>query len=245
MVAGHWVSSRDMTPTARMRLFCLPHAGSGAAAFYRWKRLMPAGIDLCPVFLPGREMRLSEQPYEDASALIADLEFALQPYLDRPYAFFGHSMGALLAFELAQAFRPEHLFVSGRIATHLPWPHRHIHALPDEELVSELGRRYGGNPQALLDDPALGEIFLPILRADLAVVESYRFRHDRTLVCPVTAYTGEADLSVSETGLSAWRQRTNGAFRSQRFAGDHFYHLGPGGEAMVGDMTKSLEASGL
>lgn len=243
MVAGRWISTRDITPGARLRLFCLPHAGSGSAAFYRWKRLLPAGIDLCPVFLPGREVRLAELAYESSVPLVEELAVALQPHLDRPYAFFGHSMGALLAFELACALRPAHLFVSGRIAAHVAPPHRHIHALPDEELVAELGLRYGGSPQALLDDPDLREIFLPILRADLAVVESYAFTHGASLACPITAYTGTADGSVSDAGLAAWEQRTTGGFRLRRFEGDHFYHLGPGGEAMVADMGKSLLAA--
>ncbi len=243
---GQWISGRDVSAAARMRLFCLPHAGSGSAVFYRWKRLLPDWLDVCPIFLPGREIRLAERAFERADELLDALVPAVEDYVDRPFAIFGHSMGALLAFELAHRLRargagePQWLFCSGRIAPQSPSPHRGLSALPEPELLVELGARYGGLPKTLLDDPEMLELFLPILRADLAVVESHRYREEPKLACAITVYAGRSDHSVSAEGLAGWQNQTSGPFASMRFEGDHFYHLGSGGADMVEELSRSL-----
>jgi surfactin synthase thioesterase subunit len=235
--AHGWLSQRDIRPEAAMRLFCLPHAGSGAAAFYRWKRALPA-VDVCPVLLPGREMRLAEPSLEDADGLVDDLLEAVAPYLDVPFAIFGHSMGALLAYEWALRLQdaglrqPLCLFVSGRDAAHRPFGHRELHLLGDVEFVAELQRRYGGS-SAVLEDAELREVFLPILRADIRLVEGYRHEAEVLLTCPVMAFAGRDDRSVAEAGLTAWSELTRGSFAEQRFDGDHFYHSGVGQEALL------------
>lgn len=232
--AGGWLSKRDIQSGARMRLFCLPHAGSGAAGFYRWRQLLPAGVDVCPVWLPGREVRLAEPSLQDATALVDQLIAVAEPYLDVPFALFGHSMGALLAYEFAvrlQAARlrgPEWMFVSGREAPHLPFVHRELYRLGDEAFVAELRRRYGGMPEGFLADAELREVFLPILRADLRLVESYRHGERPLLRCPIDAFAGKSDSSVSDDGLAAWVTLTTGAFAWRRLPGDHFFHAGPG-----------------
>ncbi len=215
-----------------MRLFCLPHAGSGAAAFYRWKSELP-GIDVCPVLLPGREARLRELSVDDLRALIGELLEATKAYLDVPFAIFGHSMGSLIAYEwtvhLAEAKlrEPVCLFLSGREAAHLPLPYEPAHGLSDEAFVAELRRRYGGNPEDLLDDAELREVFMPILRSDVKLVETYRHGPETMLHCPVMAFAGSSDTSVSESGLMAWEGLTTREFATKRFAGDHFYTGGP------------------
>lgn len=230
--ANGWLSERDIRPGARMRLFCLPHAGSGAAAFYRWKSLLP-GVDVCPVLLPGREARLRELSVEDLRTLIAELLDSTSAYLDVPFAIFGHSMGSLIAYEwavhLAQARLPEPacLFLSGREAAHLPLPYEPAHAMSDEAFVAELRRRYGGTPEDLLADAELREVFMPILRSDVKLVETYRHGPETMLHCPVLAFAGASDTSVSQSGLNAWGDLTTGEFATQRFAGDHFYTGGP------------------
>jgi medium-chain acyl-[acyl-carrier-protein] hydrolase len=246
---GQWISARDISTESRMRLFCLPHAGSGSAAFYRWKRLLPTWLDVCPVFLPGREIRLGEPSFERADELVDEMTEAVEPYLDKPFAIFGHSMGSLLSFELAHRLRDRGfgelrwLFLSGRIAAHIPPPHRSFHTLPEDEMLDKLAARYGPLPQSLLDEPDLRALFLPILRADLGVVESYQHREREPLACPVTVYAGSDDHSVSAEGLSAWKAQTRGPFAATRYPGDHFYHLGISGAEMVADMGRSLSTS--
>ena len=214
-----------------MRLFCLPHAGAGAAGFYRWKRAMPPGIDVCPILLPGREVRFGEPSLTHAQELVEQLATAVDPYLDVPFALFGHSMGALLAYAWALRLgdhAPARLFVSGRNAPHQPFDHRDLHLLDDAAFVAELRRRYGGMSEDLLVDPELRAIFLPILRSDLRVVETYRHAADRLLGCPVDAFAGTDDLSVSQTGLAGWGELTHAGFALQRLPGGHFYHVGAG-----------------
>ena len=229
-----WIAERDLHAGAKVRLFCLPHAGSGAAAFYRWKRLLPAAIDVCPVLLPGREMRLAEASITDARLLVAKLMEASRGILDVPYAIFGHSMGALLAYEWARSIQeagldaPVCLFPSGRNAAHLPFSHRELHRLGDEEFVAELRRRYGGMPENFLEDPELRDVFLPILRGDLKLVETYRYGPETALECPVMAFAGADDRSVSDEGLAGWGGLTRGPFACRRIPGDHFYHVGLG-----------------
>jgi medium-chain acyl-[acyl-carrier-protein] hydrolase len=225
--AEGWLSERDVRAGARMRLFCLPHAGSGAAAYYRWKQKLE-GVDVCPVLLPGREIRLAERSIHDAVALVETLLAGISPYLDVPFAVFGHSMGALLAYEWALRKEPFCLFVSGRDAAHLPFGHRELHRLDDGAFVAELRRRYGGMPDDFLADAELREVFLPILRADLRLVETYRHGAERLLDCPVMAFAGRDDTSVSDAGLTGWGELTRGEFAAKRFEGDHFYHSGAG-----------------
>ena len=232
--ANGWLAERDIRPGSRIRLFCLPHAGSGAAAYYRWKREL-TGIDVCPVLLPGREGRMRELSIDHLRRLVGELVESTKDLLDAPYAIFGHSMGALIGYEwavhLAQANLPQPvcLFLSGREAAHLPLPYAPLHGLSDEAFVTELERRYGGSPGDLLADAELREVFLPILRSDLKLVESYRHGPEVMLHCPIMAFAGASDLTVSENGLNAWGELTTGKFSTRRFPGDHFY---PGGDSL-------------
>ncbi len=235
-----WFSPRDLNPDAPMRLFCLPHAGSGAAAFYRWKRqLAEHSIAVCPVLLPGREARLAEASFTSADALIADLLAHSDPLRETPYAIFGHSMGALLAYRWAAALiaagypAPHSLIVSGRDAPQTVYAHAHLHRLADEPFIAELATRYGGVPPGFLDDPDLRELFLPILRADLTLVETFKPTLAPPLPCPLLALAGTDDQTVTPAGLAAWAPLTASTFRQHRLPGDHFYNLGPAQPALL------------
>jgi surfactin synthase thioesterase subunit len=168
------------------------------------------------------------------------MQWPVKAYLDVPFAIFGHSMGSLLAYEwavrLAQAGAsdPLCLFVSGRNAVHLPLERADLHQLSDEAFVQELRTRYGGRPEDLLADAELREVFLPILRADLELVETYRHGPDAMLRCPLMAFAGVDDNSVTEAGLNAWGELTTGAFSARRVPGDHFYSVGDGNSVGVG-----------
>ena len=237
MVATHldrerWISSRDRIDGARMRLFCLPHAGSGATAYQSWRREMPSFVELCAVRLPGREIRIAERPVTDCTVLVDQMTEALAGDCDIPYAIFGHSMGAVLAYELAQSLRrhgiPQAvcLFVSGRIAAHLKLPAAPIHPLPLPSFLSELKARYEGLPKEFLQDQEMLDFYLPILRSDLQLIETYQYKNSSPLSCPIVVSGGLDDHSIGLQGLEAWRLHTSGSFAVQRYEGGHFYLSG-------------------
>ncbi len=233
--AGSWLTTRGRTDSdaASVRLFCLPHAGAGPSAYNVWRRFLPERIEVCPIQIPGREARLSEPSITDCTTLIEAITLALAGHLDRPYAIFGHSMGALLALDLAQSLRlhglrlPSHLFVSGRNATHVPVKHGSIHKMTDESFLAALATRYGGLPQEILDTPELLELYLPILRADLTLLETHQYQRLAPLNCPISAFSGKDDANVSNAGLEAWGEHTSAAFQTRWFDGGHFYLSGP------------------
>lgn len=222
-----------------MRLFCLPHAGAGTSAYNIWKRFLPTEIEVCPVQIPGRETRLSEPSCTDCEELIEGITMGIAESLDKPYAIFGHSMGALLVLDLAQSLRsqglrePNYLFVSGRNATHVPMKHGSIHKMEDDEFLSALATRYGGMPREILDTPELLEVYLPILRADLTLLETHTYRNRDPLECPIAAFAGKDDTNVSREGLEAWGEHTTGNFESRWLEGDHFYLSGASRGALL------------
>ncbi|MBD1902832.1 thioesterase II family protein [Trichocoleus sp. DQ-A3] len=215
-------------PLSSLRLFCFPYAGGGALNFRTWSQGLPVGVEVCAVELPGRGKRILEAPFTQALPLVQAIAHALLPYLDKPFAFFGHSMGALVSFEVARLLRreygmsPVHLFVSGRSAPQLPLQEPPIHSLPQPAFIEEL-RRLNGTPKAVLENVELMELLLPILRADFAVLETYVYAAEPPLQCPITAFGGLQDVKVSVDRLEAWRQQTSAKFSLQMLPGDHFF----------------------
>lgn len=216
------------TPTPGIRLFCFPHAGAGSFAYREWGRLLPPAIQVLPVLPPGRETRLRETPYTSIEPHVEALAAALAPELRSPYALFGHSLGALVAFELARRLRadrlpaPVHLFVSGRMAPQLAEHRRILHRLPTGDLTKELAT-LGGIPGRIdLGDHRLSHL-LATLRADLSVNERYAFVAEPALSTPITAVGGTTDPRVDESELAAWRSQTSGPFALQTYQGGHFY----------------------
>jgi medium-chain acyl-[acyl-carrier-protein] hydrolase len=223
-----WIACRKPNPQARLRLFCFPYAGSGAAMFRTWSDGLPADVEVCPVQFPGRGTRLMETPLTQLSPLVEALAKALVPLLDKPFAFFGHSLGALVGFELARQLRrqsgvqPVRLFVSADRAPQIPHRDRPLHALPDGEFLVEL-RRLNGSPGKVLEDGELMQIMLPILRADFAVYETYVYATEPPLNCPISTFGGLQDHRVSRGDLDAWRAQTSVSFSLRMFPGDHFF----------------------
>jgi medium-chain acyl-[acyl-carrier-protein] hydrolase len=224
-----WILSSQASMPPRLRLFCLPYAGGGAAAFARWADLLPPAVELCRVQLPGRENRWREAPFTQLAVLVETLAAVIRPYLDLPFTFFGHSLGALLSFELTRQVRrqfdlhPAQLFVSGRWAPHLPNPDPPLYQQPDAEFIDTLRQRYNNIPDVVANDPELLEIFLPLLRADVTLLDTYIYTAERPLDCPITAYGGNADQRVSRAALEAWRTHTTQSFHVRLFPGAHFY----------------------
>jgi surfactin synthase thioesterase subunit len=223
---------RKPNPLTRLRLFCFPHAGASALIYRSWQDGLPADIEVCPIQLPGRGTRMMERPFTQLAPLVEVLARALAPLLDMPFAFFGHSLGALVSFELALRIRREYgrhpvrLLVSAARAPQFPHLRSPIHALPEKEFLAEV-RRLNGTPGELLDHKELMEIMLPLLRADFEVYETYSYSNETPLSCPISAFGGLQDQRVNDRDLLGWRAQTNGAFSLRMLPGDHFFLRDP------------------
>jgi surfactin synthase thioesterase subunit len=219
--ASAWFAGTD---TGRSRLFWFPHAGGGTS--------IPSldGLDygVVPIRLPGRESRMAEAPFTRMAPLVEALAGAIEGYLDRPFAFFGHSMGAIVAFELARLLRkrglpqPRMLIASAARAPQFRRNHVPAPEPDDRELIAEL-RRLQGIPPDVLDDAALAGSVLPALRADVGLYRSYIYMEDDPLAGPIRAYGGLEDSNIGEHHLEAWREQTTSSFAVRRFPGAHFY----------------------
>lgn len=228
-----WLSRFAPRPTARLRLFCFSYAGGGAAVFRPWALAMPPDIEVAAVMLPGRESRLREAPIRRMTDLLAALVPALEPQFDRPFAFFGHSMGSLVAFEVARTLQrrggpvPQRLLISGRRAPHLAEREPPIHQLDDDAFIAEIQRRYNGIPPEVLQYPELLELLLPALRADMSVIETHR-PHDEGQPSvpfngPISVFGGRDDARATRQELEGWQAHTPEPLVLRQFAGGHFY----------------------
>lgn len=228
---------------ARIRLICLPHAGGGASAYHPLATLLPPEIELAAVQLPGRETRLAEPPFTRLVPLVAALADAIAPAAARPYAVLGHSMGALLGFELAREMRrrglplPRRLVLSGRRAPNLPAAEPPLHPLPDDAFVAELVRRYDAIPQAILQERDLMALFLPVMKADFAVFETHVHAEEAPLPCALSLYGGADDPQTAEMG--GWASLVAGPCTRRIFPGGHFY-LGTQRPALVAALAEEL-----
>ncbi|HTK11267.1 MAG TPA: thioesterase domain-containing protein [Ktedonobacteraceae bacterium] len=223
-----WIQISNPQAPIKLRLFCFPYAGGGARIFHNWSAQLPPEIQVCAIKLPGREQRLHETAYSQIEPLVQALASELRPYFDRPFAFFGHSMGSLISFELARYLRqtglpePEQLFVSAHRAPHIKRREPDVHALPDHELIARL-RDLSGTPEEILQHAELMQLFLPLLRADFTLCETYHFTEQERFTYPITAFGGTEDTQIPITDLEAWQHHTSGNFQLHIYPGHHFF----------------------
>jgi medium-chain acyl-[acyl-carrier-protein] hydrolase len=223
-----WIIRPRPNPHARLRLFCLPYAGGGASTYREWPAHLAADIEVVAVQFPGREERIRERALSDASELCLQLAAVLAPYLDRPFALFGHCMGGLVSFELTRLFRvigaplPVHLFISGHAGPRKVYSFPPMAGMSDDELVA-LIRRLGGTRDEVLADPDVMRLMVPLLRCDLTVCESYRYVAAEPLACPISVFGGILDKVVRRPDLLLWDAETRGGFQARMYPGGHFF----------------------
>ncbi len=228
MATNRWIKFPKPNPQARMRLFCLPFAGGGASTFQSWPKFLPADVEVAAYAFPGREVRINDELISNMEVLIEHLVDATLPYLDKPFAVFGHSMGAFISYELIKAlekkgFEPTCLLVSGCRAPHIAEEHQ-LYVLPDDELIEQLSTRYQAIPEMFLNDKAFMALLLPILRADIELIETYVYQKTSPLHCPIYAFGSVDDPETTTENIESWRGYSDHlSFTTKMFPGGHFY----------------------
>jgi medium-chain acyl-[acyl-carrier-protein] hydrolase len=235
---GHgWIVVNEPRPRAAVRLICCPYAGGGAHVFRAWATRLPPWIEVLAVEPPGRGTRFNELPMPSLDVMVESLASAIAPALDRPYALFGHSLGALVAFQLTCALRrrqsrgPYRLLVSGRGAPGRPRRKPPIHHLPDPAFLAAIDA-YNGWPEEVRRHRELVDLLLPILRADFAMVETYKWFPEAPVDCDISAYHGTSDAEVHAEDVQAWSDLTSARFAMTSFEGDHFFLRSHEGELL-------------
>jgi surfactin synthase thioesterase subunit len=209
--ASRWVTYPRPNAQSQVRLFCFPYAGGGASIFWHWVDALPRAIELCPIQLPGREERLQEEPFTDLSSLVEALLPMLRPHLDTPFAFFGHSMGAMIGYEVTRQLQkqhdlePVHLFISSRSAPQLVDTATPLRFLPATSFMDELQRLYGAVPDAIRQHPELQDVFLPILRADVTLLETHTDVPDEPFKIDRASTSGTVTRKVRNPSVSPRR----------------------------------------
>jgi medium-chain acyl-[acyl-carrier-protein] hydrolase len=240
-----WIVSYRQPEQARLRLFCFPYAGGAASIFRTWQDSLPADVEVCGIQLPGRETRLGETAYKRLLPLVRDLAEAIYPYLDRPFAFYGHSMGALVSFELARYLRgtyarqPVCLYLAAYRAPQLKNPNIKIYHLPSE--VFKVVLRADGIPETILQNEELMQAILPTLRADFELCDTYEYRDERPLDCPFLIFGGQEDVRVNAVDLELWPVHSSQPCHLSLLPGSHFF-LHSAQDLLLTMISQDLEA---
>lgn len=229
VVGNRWIVVDERKPEARYRLFCFPYAGGASSIYNKWNKYLPSDIELFSIELPGRGRRLSEPPIRHMSLLICSMMRDLLPYLkEKPFIFFGYSMGSLISYELTKALlnsegiHPEILFAAAHRAPHINRISNQVYKQSDEELIKKL-KELNGTPEIILNTPELLELILPVMRADLELCD-YEYNNDHIpLNLPITAFAGDSDKNVPVDFIRAWEEHTTEQFGFQVLKGDHFF----------------------
>jgi medium-chain acyl-[acyl-carrier-protein] hydrolase len=223
-----WFQTGPACEQAGLNLFCFPYAGGAALVFKKWWDFFSPAVQVIPVELPGRGARLQEPPFVSLPALINELEDAIQPLLDSPFVLFGHSMGAIIAFELGRSLRrkygrePQALFVAGRRAPQAPDDEPITYNLPKDKFIEEL-IKLDGTPREVIEHAELMELMLPLLRADFQMIQTYEYLAETPLSCPITVFGGLQDIETPREKLLPWKELTCSRFALHMLSGDHFF----------------------
>jgi len=223
-----WFVPFKYNKNSYMRLFCFHYGGGSASAYRDWAKDLIDYVDLIAIQLPGRESRFSEPLLDNISDIVNELSLNFHNYLDKPYILFGHSIGALISFEFTRTLRkkamqqPKSLIISGTKAPQVPLKRSPIHRLPTPELIQKI-REYNGIPRDIIENKELMDIFLPIIRADFCISETYNYYGELPLACPIMALGGLNDDTFDSQDLLKWQEQTTALFQYELLPGDHFF----------------------
>jgi len=224
-----WLPKIRLKAYSKLSLFCFPYAGGTTYTYRNWESLLPPQIEACPVELPGRASRISDPPATSIIKLVQSMTPALLPYLDKPFAFFGHSMGALISFELARELRrshqlqPVHMFVSASRPPHASRSSRRVtYNLPEPEFIEEL-RSLNGTPKEVLEHSEIMQLTMPLLRADFQACQTYEYVDEPSLDCPLTVFGGLQDKDLTRSELDDWGKQTTSTCIVRMLPGDHLF----------------------
>ncbi|AUX34635.1 thioesterase [Sorangium cellulosum] len=243
---NRWIYRPAPRVNARLRMFCFPYAGGSPSVFRGWVHAIPADVDVMAVRLPGRDSRIKEPAYREWPALLAAIEDSLLELLTGRFVFFGHSMGAAVAYELARQLsakgkpHPAHLLLAGCRAPHVPRYVPAIHHLPDEEFYEGL-RDISGTPPEVLADKKFMALFAPTLRADIKLAETWSGTANEPLDVPITVFAGADDALAPPDRIPEWGRYTTGRFTAHVLPGEHFF-LRTSEDALVGHVRATLES---
>lgn len=243
-----WFEHLSRSAVPSLRVFCFPYAGGSADVYRSWKRWFPERVDICLGHLPGRGRRIGERAFTSLPPLVKAIADRIEPKLKIPYILYGHSMGALLSFELARELHlrrqpaPRKLLVSGRRAPQWPKAELPISNFPEDEFIGKL-KKLNGTPQEVFENPELMHLFLDVLKADFGMVENYEYSHREPLSCPIMVYSGLEDEEIPIESCRAWRDQTSATCRVKVFKGGHFFIRNPDSEfinAFRGDVLDTV-----
>jgi medium-chain acyl-[acyl-carrier-protein] hydrolase len=216
-------------PAALVRLFCFPPAGRGAYSFRSWAETCHPAMEVILIQLPGRENRVDEAPFTSMGQIVSALGSEFCDLLDRPYALYGHSLGAKIAFEIARETRrrelpqPKRLYAAAAAGPAVKWCHPGLRQMTDADLLREIQLRYGAIPLEVLEHRDLCAPLTAALRADLAVIESYDYAAEPPISTPIACFCGTDDTMTPECEVLEWAEHTCAGFHLERFPGGHFF----------------------
>ncbi|EOW9528546.1 thioesterase II family protein [Bacillus cytotoxicus] len=240
-----WIPYKTIRIEPVVRIFCFPHAGGSASYFYRWMDYFPDWIDICPIQLPMRENRSSEEALESIHSCIERLTDDISSYVEIPFAIFGHSMGGLLGLEWAHYLQRKYnisatmLFISGTVPPHIFEKQKKISGLSDFLFLQEI-IKYGGFPDEILEYQDIKSYVLPILRHDFSLIENSNFSSRIKLSIPLSIYGGDNDAFVSLKDLDQWKEYSDDYIEVNQFTGGHFY-LNEHYRQVITEMVNKLE----
>lgn len=243
-MSGYPISVSESEQDFRLRLFCFSHAGGSETDFFGWPARLHPYIQAHPIQLPGRGKRFLEQSFTAMPLLVREISKTILDKPGLPFAFFGHSLGALIAFELARHLQqhgsqqPTHLFVSGCNSPTMLKEPLYLHRMPDDQLIAEL-KTYDGTPAEILAHQEIMSLVLPAIRADFRIFETYQYVPGKRLRIPISAILGTEDIHVSRTRAEGWARETAGKFSIRSFSGGHFF-LTPQIDAVVDFVSNRL-----